>query len=393
VPTVVAAPGVVADGTVHRPGAVVLADGRVAEVRTGPDAAAGADVVLDTGVLAPGLVDAQVNGYAGVDLVEATPDEWVRVSGRLAETGVTAYAPTFITAPLATLEEALVRTADARAAWARGSGATGAEPVGAHLEGPFLSARRRGAHNADHLVDPTPERVRRLLDAAPGALAAVTLAPEREGALAAVRTLAEAGVLVSVGHSDATAAEVEAAADAGARMVTHVFNAQRPLHHREPGVVGRALVDPRLSPGLILDLHHVTPDAVRLVLAAAGDRVVLVTDAVAATGMPPGRYVLGGEPVVVAEGSPPVRDDGVLAGSGLRLDEAVRHAVDLGVPLASAVDAASRRPADLLGRPDLGRLAPGARGDLVWLDDDLRAAATWVAGVRVHEAVPSGAAR
>ncbi|MGH8867601.1 MAG: N-acetylglucosamine-6-phosphate deacetylase, partial [Actinomycetes bacterium] len=241
---------------------------------------------------------------------------------------------------------------------------------------------------AEHLVDPTPERLRRLLGAAPGTVVAMTLAPERPGALDAVRRLVEAGVLVAVGHSDATAAQVRAAGDDGARMVTHVFNAQRGLHHREMGVSGTALVDDRLSPGLILDLHHVVADAVRLVFAVAGDRVVLVTDAVAAADMPPGRYVLGGEPVVVTEDGPPLRDDGVIAGSGLRLDDAVAHAVGLGVDLVTAVEAASRRPADLLGRPDLGRLEPGARGDLVWLGDDLRARATWTSGHLAFGTVP-----
>jgi len=173
----------------------------------------------------------------------------------------------------------------------------------------------------------------------------VTLAPERAHALEAITLLTDAGVLVSVGHSDATGAQVAAAAEAGARAVTHLFNAARPLHHREPGVAGHALVDERLSLGLIVDLHHVAADVVRLAFLAAGDRIVLVTDAVASAGMPPGRYVLGGEPVLVEPGRPPMREDGVIAGSRLRLDEAVRNTVDLGVPLAVAVDAATRRPA------------------------------------------------
>jgi N-acetylglucosamine-6-phosphate deacetylase len=165
--------------------------------------------------------------------------------------------------------------------------------------------------------------------------------------------------------------------------VTHLFNAQRPLHHREPGVPGHALVDDRLALGLIVDLHHVAGDVVRLVFRAAGSRALLVTDAVAAAGMPPGRYVLGGEPVLVEDGRPPVRADGTIAGSGLRLDHAVRNVVDLGVPLPLAVDAATRRPAELVGRHDLGRVEPGAAADLTWLGADLTARATWVAGTLV----------
>jgi N-acetylglucosamine-6-phosphate deacetylase len=202
--------------------------------------------------------------------------------------------------------------------------------------------------------------------------------------LEAIRRLVDAGVLVSVGHTDAVVEQVAAAADAGARMVTHLFNAQRPLHHREPGTPGQALVDARLTCGLIVDLHHVAAKVCRLAFAAASGRVALVTDAVAAAGMPPGRYILGGEPVILEPGRPPLREDGTIAGSGLRLDEAVANAVAVGVDLVTAVDAATRVPADLLGRHDFGRLQPGSLADLVWLDDDLRTRATWVGGELVH---------
>jgi N-acetylglucosamine-6-phosphate deacetylase len=173
---------------------------------------------------------------------------------------------------------------------------------------------------------------------------------------------------------------VLAAADAGATIVTHLYNGQRPLHHRDPGVVGAALSDPRFTLGLIVDLVHVAPTAVRVAFAAAAGRVALVTDATAALGMPPGRYELGGEEVTIEEGRPPVRDDGTLAGASLRLDAAVANTVACGIDLEVALDAATRAPADALGRADLGRIAPDARADLVWLDDDLRARATWVGG-------------
>jgi N-acetylglucosamine-6-phosphate deacetylase len=212
----------------------------------------------------------------------------------------------------------------------------------------------------------------------------VTLAPERTGALAATRRLATAGVVVSLGHSDATAAQTAAAADAGARMVTHLFNAQRALHHREPGLPGLALSDDRFTLGLIADLHHVAAAVVRLVFRAAGERVALVTDATAAAGMPPGRYELGGGPVVVEpDDHVPRLPDGTIAGSSLRLDAAVRHVVSVGVDPATALLSATRVPADLLGRDDLGRLAPGACADLVWWDDDLVPRRTWVGGVEV----------
>jgi N-acetylglucosamine-6-phosphate deacetylase len=222
--------------------------------------------------------------------------------------------------------------------------------------------------------------VDRLLDEGGDVLALVTLAPELGGGLEATRRLSERGVVVSIGHSNATAAETEAGAAAGARMVTHLFNAQRGLHHREPGVAGQALVDRRLTLGLIVDLAHVAPQVCQLAFAAAPDRIALVTDATAAAGQAPGRYELGGEVIEVGASGPPRRRDGTLAGSVLRLDEAVGNAHRLGVDLLAAVEAASRVPADVLGRRDLGRLAPGAIADIVWLDDDLRTRATWIGG-------------
>ncbi len=357
---------------------VEVVDGTVVDVR--PRAAGDrCDVTLPDGVLVPGLVDLQVNGAFGVDLVAATAADWAMVTGRLPETGVTAFAPTFITAPVGELAAAVGRAAAARALRP-----PGARLLRAHVEGPFLSERRRGAHDAAHLCDPTPHAVRTLLAAGHGTIGMVTLAPERDGAVAAVSAFVAAGVVVSIGHSDATGAQVRAAVAAGATSVTHLFNAQRPLHHREPGVVGTALVDERLALGLIVDLHHVAGDVVRLAFAAAPGRVVLVTDAVAAAGMPPGEYDLGGGPVVVGQGGPPVRADGTLAGSVLRLDEAVATCVGLGVPLPVAVAAATAHPADLVGRPDLGRVEPGAAADLVWLGPDLRTRTTWVAGQVVH---------
>ena len=379
----VTAPRVVVPGAVLEDAVVEVAGGRVVDVRRG----GGADVDLGSGVLAPGLVDLQVNGCYGADFVDASPQQWDRSTARLLGTGVTALLPTFVTAPVADLAAALRRTRHLL----RGlPDRPRARVLGVHLEGPFLSERRRGAHDPRWLRDPTPADVQDLLAAGSGLLRLVTLAPERDGALDAVRSLVAAGVLVSVGHSDASAAQVAAAADAGARMVTHLFNAQRPLLHREPGIVGQALTDGRLTSGLVLDLHHVSAQAARIAFAAAPGRVALVTDAAAPAGMPPGRYALGGQPVVLAEGSPPRREDGTLAGSVLRLDDAVAHAVGLGVDLATAVAAASTVPADLVGRPDLGRIAVGATADLVWLGDDLRTRASWVGGVRVDA---EGAAR
>jgi N-acetylglucosamine-6-phosphate deacetylase len=341
-----------------------------------------ADVTLPDGYLVPGFVDLQVNGFFGLEFQNAAAAEWAAVACQLPATGTTAFAPTLITAPVDSLAAALRRAAE----FAGDLPATGARVLGVHLEGPFIAPTRRGAHNPDWIIDPTPAAVSALIEAGNGLLRLVTLAPERPGALASIDQLVEAGVLVSVGHSDATAELVSAAADHGARMVTHLFNAQRPLGHREPGVVGQALTDNRLTSGLIVDLYHVAGSVCGLAFRAAPGRIALVTDAAAPAGMPPGDYLLGGEPLTLpaAEGAPPVRSNGTLAGSALRMDVAVANAVRCGAPLAAAVAAATRIPADLIGRPDLGRIAATAAADLVWLSPELRTRATWIAGRLVY---------
>jgi N-acetylglucosamine-6-phosphate deacetylase len=225
--------------------------------------------------------------------------------------------------------------------------------------------------------------VAQLVEAGGDALGYLTLAPELPGATEAIQALVTAGVRVAVGHSDADAATVHRAADLGATLVTHLYNAQSPLHHRQPGVVGAALADPRLTSGLILDLHHVAAEAVLVAFAAAPGRVMVVTDAVAAAGMPPGRYRLGGEDVVVAEGQPPRRLDGVLAGSTARMDESVGRAVAVGVDPVTALRAATVVPARALGLTHLGELRAGSVADLVVLDQETYVCrGAWVGGLR-----------
>lgn len=385
------------------PGYVAVAGGQITEVGSGPPPGR-PDIELTTGFLLPGLIDLQVNGYFGIELSDADPAGWREVVSRLPETGTTAFLPTFITSPVDEMVAALSATArlvpslaGSSANGASGpdpedSGAvsartpTGARVLGVHLEGPFIAASRRGAHNPAWIISPDRETIDALLTAGSGLVRVVTLAPEIEGAIAAIEQLTSAGVTVSVGHSDATAAQVAAAAAAGARMVTHLFNAQRPLHHREPGVVGQALTDSRLTCGLIADMHHVAGPVAGLAFRAAPGRVFLVTDAAASAGMAHGHYVLGGEPIdlVRAGGAPPVRADGTLAGSALRMDTAIANMVAVGIALPDAVAAATRIPADLIRRHDLGRIEATAAADLTWLNDDLMTAATWVSGRQVY---------
>lgn len=383
--TLLAASRVLLDGVITGPVRLRIRDGRIIEVGTGTD---GVPPVLDSGLLTAGLVDIQVNGAFGVDFADLDADLLRHVSGCLPRTGVTRFLPTLITAPVATmLAQARAVLGASDALDALDGQVVGARSLGVHLEGPFLSPVRHGVHNPALMLDPTPERVATILadQRVANRLRMVTVAPERPGALDAVARFAAAGVLVSVGHSDATADQTRRAADAGARMVTHLFNAQRGLGHREPGVPGVALTDARFSVGLIGDLAHVVPDVCRLVFAAAAGRVVLVTDAVAAAGMPVGRYRLGGEDVVLTEDGVPRAPDGTIAGSALTLDRAVRNMVSVGVDPAVALLAATRVPADTIGEPLLGRIAEGAVADLVWWDDELRPRRVWVNGAVAYD--------
>lgn len=340
------------------------------------------------GIAVPGFVDLQVNGCGGVDLLGADAAGYARAGGALRAQGTTAYLPTFITAPEGDLVAALRGMPDATPG--------GPRVLGAHLEGPFLAPGRRGAHPAEHLRAPDPRLLSRLLD--PGRIARMTLAPELRGALDLVDVLLARGVAVSAGHSEATAAEAHAAFDRGVSAVTHLHNAMAPGTHREPGLATAALARDDVAITLIADGHHLAPDTIRVAWRAAAGRLALITDAVG--DRLAGRHLVagtgGGEGVegieVVGAGgavgvagvprglSPPRTPDGRLAGSRGTMIEAVRLLHALGAPLPAALQAASTVPARLAGRPDLGRLAPGAPADIAILDDDLEVVRTLVAG-------------
>ena len=343
------------------PAEVRIVGGRIAEVTptTGP---------VDDVVVAPGFVDLQVNGVDDVDCATADAACLLRAGELLTSGGVTAWLPTIVSRPLDAYEGPLRAVAEARAAES-----PGAVPLGAHLEGPFLGDRR-GAHRERFVVPIDTE----WLDGLPDHVRLVTLGPEQPDALEAIERLVARGVLVSLGHSAADHGRVVAAAAAGARMVTHLFNGMAPLHHREPGIVGAALADDRLAAGLIADRIHVHPALFAPVFRAKGHgRVVLVTDAV---GWRAG--VLADHGVSVVDGAPRL-PDGTIAGSVLTMDAAVRNVVDAGVPLFDALAAASTTPANLLGDHDRGRLTPGALADVVVLDADGLSVERTVVGGRV----------
>jgi N-acetylglucosamine-6-phosphate deacetylase len=337
------------------PGDVQIADGVVTAV--GAPAAGNGHIAL------PGFVDLQVNGFMGVDLLTADEDGVVDAARALETCGVTAWQPTLITSAE---QDTTAAAATIGRAAKRG---LGAEVVGLHLEGPFLAPERLGTHPGAHRRDPDLALLDRLLDA--GNVTTVTLAPERPGALDLIARLLERGVTVSLGHTEATAAEAGAAFDLGVRTVTHLFNAMRRFTPRDPGVAGAALARRDVVVQAIVDGLHLADDTTRMIHNATSGRFSLVTDAIAAAGLGPGRYWLGEVEVTVDDTGAARRGDGTLAGSTLTMPQAIRNLIALGVPLPTAVHAATTVPADVLGREDLGRLRPGARADIVVVDHEM----------------------
>jgi N-acetylglucosamine-6-phosphate deacetylase len=340
-----------------------LVDGRLVrgdvEIDDGRIAGYGLVAPNGRGVAVPGFVDLQVNGFSGVDFFEADADGYRRAGDALLETGVTAYLPTFVTAPEEQLLAALREVP---------AGADGPRILGVHLEGPFLSPLRLGIHPAAARRDPDVELLERLLAAGPVRL--MTVAPELPGADALVETLLRHEIAVSCGHSDATAQEANAAFDAGVRTVTHLFNAMRPFRHRDPGIAGAALARDDVVVQVILDGVHLAPETASVVWRAAAGRVALVTDAIAGAGLTDGVYRLAGLEIDIRDGVAR-GPSGALAGSTLTMIDAVRNLHELGASLADAVTAATEVPARVLRLPAVGRLAVGLPADVVILSDEL----------------------
>jgi N-acetylglucosamine-6-phosphate deacetylase len=346
-------------------GDVEIEDGVVTRLGLTP---AGAE-----GVAVPGFVDLHVNGVAGVDFLTAEPEAYSRAGEALARTGVVAYQPSLVSSEPDAYAEPLRAAREAAAA------ERGGEPLvlGVHLEGPFLSPAWPGAHDPDQLRLPDLALAERLLGGGP--VTTMTLAPELPGALELVELLVARGVVVSCGHSDADAAQAHAAYDRGARAITHVHNAHRRWQPRDPGLGGVALVRPEVTVQAIVDGVHLAPESAFGAFLASRGRFCLVTDAIEAAMLDPGEYELGGRPVRLRDGA--VRlPDGTLAGSVLTMDDAVRNLVASGAAWIDAVEAASSVPARLIGRDDLGRLAPGQPAHLTVLDDDLHVRRTLVGG-------------
>lgn len=359
------------------PATLSIEDGRIASVVPSITAA---DVVLEEGYLTPGLIDLQLNGAFGVDFAHATHEEWAALTSALPSTGVTAFLPTVITNPISSLVEQIGNAPSA-------TPANGAQPLGFHVEGPFISKQHRGVHREDYINEPLEENIEELINTKRVRL--VTMAPELPHALKAIERLVAAGIIVSVGHSSATSEQTYAAADVGARMVTHLFNGMTGMHHREPGVAAAALCDSRITCGLIADLVHVHPDAIKVAFAAAADRIALVTDALAGLGLPPGTFAFGGKDITIGDDFVARDANGTLAGSVVRMDHAISNCIDLGIPAEVALRSASTTPARVLNDNARGTIEVGSRADLTWLakqQGKLTAQRTWINGTQVYAA-------
>ena len=352
-----------------RPGWIEVSDGAVRAAGAGSPPRP-ADRDLGAVTVVPGFVDTHLHGGGGANFSTALPAETATAAALHHAHGSTTVVASLVTAgPAELLRQVAVLAEDVR---------TGVI-AGIHLEGPWISTKRCGAHDAALMRDPDPDELDRVLAVGDGAIRMVTLAPERDGALEAIARITDAGVVAAVGHTEATYAQTRAAIDAGATVGTHLFNAMRPIHHREPGPIVALLEDSRVTVEIITDGVHVDPALYRHVIRSAGpDRVSLITDAMAATGMADGEYWLGPLAVEVVDGVARVAGTDTIAGSTATMDRVFRFAVThSGLPrddaLLLAVRQASANPARALGLPDAG-LVPGAAADLVVLDADLAVA-------------------
>jgi N-acetylglucosamine-6-phosphate deacetylase len=332
----------------------------------------------------PGFIDIHIHGAGGRDVMEATSDALRTVTQKVAEYGTTSLLATTVTAA----PENSCRAAAGISLYItqqQTSTESRAEVLGIHFEGPFISKVRRGVHPAEWIQPPSADLLDRFLQAAAGKALLLTIAPEVLGAAPCIEAARKAGLVVSIGHTDADYEQTRFAIAHGARSATHTYNAMRPFTHRDPGVIGAVLTSPEINAELIADGVHVEEGAMKLLLQAKGaERVILVSDGLSATGMPDGKYMLGDFEVTVSNGV--CRNAaGILAGSTLTLDRALRNIVNLGVPVADAVRMLTLNPASLLGIEfKKGTLRAGADADILLLDQELCVTNIWARGLPVR---------
>jgi N-acetylglucosamine-6-phosphate deacetylase len=353
--------------------------------RAGMTLPAGAREILATGKTAiPGFIDIHIHGAGGRDVMEASSAALRAVTSKVAEYGTTSLLATTVTASAEDTcwaVEGIARYITQQYE----SPELRAEVLGIHFEGPFISKERRGVHPAKWIQLPSAELLDRFLQAAAGNARLMTIAPEVMGAMPCIEAAQKACLVISIGHTDANYEQARFAIARGARSATHTYNAMRPFSHRDPGVIGAVLTSPEINAELIADGVHVEEGAMKLLLQAKGaERVILVSDGLSATGMPDGKYMLGDIEVIVSNGV--CRSSaGILAGSTLTLDRALRNIVNLGIPLPDAVRMLTLNPASLLGIEfKKGSLRVGADADVLLLDEGLHVTGVWARGVALN---------
>ncbi len=367
-------------------GVVLVEDDRIVAVGALDQVAIPSNAFLidaGEGFVAPGFIDIHVHGAGGRDLMEPTREAVETVSRTLARFGTTSYFPTTVTAPQTDILRSLDLLARCIDEAAR-TPSPAAQPLGIHMEGPYISLKRRGVHPVDSITEPTLEGYRRAAQAAQGKLRIMTIAPELAQSPQVIAEMIRDGVRPSIGHTDATYEEAERAVELGARQATHTYNAMRPFVNRDPGVLGAVLTDPRIRAELIADGVHVDPASIRLLYLAKGDDgIVLVSDGISGAGMGDGVFPVAGFEVEVKDGV--CRYQGALAGSVVTLDRAVRNMIRfLGLRPEQALRMATCNTARLLGIDDRkGVLQPGADADIVLLDPQLNVQAVYARGIAV----------
>src|SRR5262250_1246284 len=366
---------------------ILIRDGEIERIgkRDELELPAGAiEIRAEDSTAVPGFIDIHIHGAGGRDVMEGTPEALSVVTQRVAQHGTTSIIATTVSAPtdytlravegIAKYIPTQLEYSDSRA-----------EVLGMHFEGPFLSKERRGVHPAEMLQPPSSEMLQKLLHAAAGNARILTIAPELLGAMPCIDAARSLGMVVSIGHTDATYEQARAAVAHGAHHATHVYNAMRPFTHRDPGVIGAVLTTPEVTAELIADGIHVDEIAMKVLLQAKGAQsVILISDGISATGMPDGKYTLGGMEVTLSGGV--CRSaEGTLAGSTLTLDRALRNVIKLGMPFAGAVQMLTLNPATLLGIEfKKGALRTGADADIVLLDERLEIGQVWARGIAVR---------
>lgn len=332
--------------------------------------------------LLPGFIDIHVHGGFGGDFMDADVSSYERITSFHASYGTTSMLATTVTAS----KEDVFQVLEASAAY-RSAPRNGAKLAGVHLEGPFINPQWSGAQNPAYIVPPRTDWLQDWTAAYPGLIKIVTLAPEREGALEAVAWLTQNGIVASAGHTDATFEQVRKAADSGLRHAVHTFNAMRGIHHREPGTAGAVMTDSRIMAEVIADGHHVHPACIRMLANAKGpDGLVLITDAISASGLGSGNYQLGGLEVIMSDGVARLAQGGALAGSTLTMIQAFRYAVEVvGLSVVDASRAASGNPARVVGIGGAtGSLTAGKQADVLLVGPDWTVSHVWVEGREVQ---------